>query len=84
MNDAWLKGDHTSNHFGKHNNQTENKVQQRWWWVLCGLKSHLYQTANEGLCQCESLGKNDLHIRMERKFCVICLAFRGFVEKNRR
>ena len=76
MNDAWLRGDHATSRFGKRNNQTENEVQERWWWVLCGLKSHLYQAANEGSNQYESLGKNDLHMRVERKICVICLEFR--------
>lgn len=27
-------------HFGKCNNQNENKVWERWWWVFCGLRSH--------------------------------------------
>jgi len=47
--------------------------------VIC-----LYQAANEGSNQHESLGKKVLHIRVERKTCVICLEFRGFVENNRR
>lgn len=67
MNDACPTGDDASSHFGKHNNQTENEDQERWWWVLCGLETHLYRAANEGSNQHESLGKSNLHTRVEEE-----------------
>lgn len=79
-----LRGDHVSSYFSKCNNQTENEVLETRWWVWCGFKSHIYQAANEGSNQYESLRKNDLHIRGEKKIHVICFEFRGFVEKNRK